>query len=362
MTLAFKRKHHRLLHFLHLNVILLLSLLIVSPVYGYEDLNLNMTTWDLSAQNPWRYLCVIIVRDSVDSSGNIWFVGYSSGVSLWSYIGRLNPSTNEVTTWTSPIQRSTIMSVTVDNADKVWFVDPYNSYVGQLDPASNLFTIWEIPGIQLVFGDVSVIVSSDSKGNVYIPVPLANKIARINLITNELTEWPIPTDNSMPYCVDVDANGNVWFTEYAGNKIGRLNPATNEITEWPIPTHNSGVSVLDASGGFIYFVEAGAGKIGRLNPATNEITQWFISAYIGESPSQGLCVDSSANIWFTAYGYLLKLGADNILTYWGIGGYHTDGATVDAKVNVGDVYIGTYAFEFFGFGSGAIRRFRPVTP
>jgi streptogramin lyase len=161
--------------------------------------------------------------------------------------------------------------------------------------------------------------------------------------------------------VDVDADGNVWFTEVAGNKIGRLNPATNEITEWTIPTPISAPLGLDASGGFIYFVEYNAGKIGRLNPSTNEITQWLILAHVGY-PYPGLCVDSSANIWFTSYGCLVKLGADNILTYWNFGPYCSTGATVDTKVSIGDVYIGTYQSGFYGYQCGAVRRFRPVTP
>jgi streptogramin lyase len=118
---------------------------------------------------------------------------------------------------------------------------------------------------------------------------------------------------------------------------------------------------LDASGGFIYFVEASAGKIGRLNPNTNEITEWYVSGYWG-SPQKGIFVDLSANVWFVSAASLLRLGADNILTYWGTNNEYSHGATVDTKVNIGDVYIGTYSWSYYylAWTNTDIRRFHPT--
>ena len=354
------RKRRRVFRSRYLSAILLLSLFIALPTYGYGDVSLNVikTKWDLSSHPLWRNLNIIIIRDSVDSSGNIWFVGHDWRQQT-SKIGRLNPTTNEVTTWAPPKLGycTAITTLTVDETDKVWFVDSFNNYTGQLDPATNFFTIWSIPGI----GGASVIVSSDSMGNVYIPEYFSNKIGRINFMTNELTEWTIPTVDSGPYCVDVGADGSVWFTEYYGNKIGRLNPITNEMTEWTVPTSNSKPTGLDACGGFIYFVETSAGKIGRLNPNTNEITEWYVNGYWG-SPPIGIFVDLSANVWFVSSVYLLKLGADNTLTYWGTNNEYSHGATVDTKVNIGDVYIGTYSFSGYllAWTRTDIRRFRPT--
>jgi len=351
------RKRRRVFRFRYLSAILLLSLFITLPTYGYGDVSLNVikTKWDLSSHPLWHNLNIIIIRDSVDSSGNIWFVGHDY-YQQTSRIGRLNPTTNEVTTWEPPKlgYNTAITTLTVDETDKVWFVDSFNNYAGQLDSTTNFFTIWSVPGI----GGRSVIVSSDSMGNVYIPEFSSNRIGRINFMTNELTEWTVPTDRSGPYCVDVDADGNVWFTEYDGNKIGCLNPVTNEITEWTIPTSNSIPMGLDASGGFIYFVEALAGKIGRLNPNTNEITEWYVRGPYG-SPEEGIFVDSSANVWFVSTYHLVRLGADNILTYWPAGGSYSHGVTVDIKVNIGDVYTGTYGWSAFdcSYVSADILRF-----
>ena len=90
------------------------------------------------------------------------------------------------------------------------------------------------------------------------------------------TTWKIPTEG----VTDIEAsfNGDIYFTMYNDNKIARLIPLTNTITEWTVPTNNSGPLdlTLDSFSGSVYFTEHKGNKIGRLIPSTNTITEWTV--------------------------------------------------------------------------------------
>lgn len=38
----------------------------------------------------------------------------------------------------------------------------------------------------------------------------------------QITEYTIPTPNSVPFIIAVGPDNALWFTENAGNKIGRI--------------------------------------------------------------------------------------------------------------------------------------------
>src|SRR6185312_16019385 len=55
-----------------------------------------------------------------------------------------------------------------------------------------------------------------------------------------LSEFRIPTPNSLPIAMAKGSDGNFWFTEQTGNRIGRITPQGNVI-EFPVPTPDSGL-------------------------------------------------------------------------------------------------------------------------
>ena len=56
--------------------------------------------------------------------------------------------------------------------------------------------------------------------NLWFTEPGANQIGAISLQSGEVTEYPIPTPNSMPW--DIAAIDGVWFTERGANQIGLI--------------------------------------------------------------------------------------------------------------------------------------------
>ena len=76
-------------------------------------------------------------------------------------------------------------------------------------------------------------------------VPLARPAYALDDVTSALTEWTIPTPNSMPAGLALDSSGECcWFVESSGNKVARLDPSTGTFREWAIPTSGSSPTSL----------------------------------------------------------------------------------------------------------------------
>src|SRR5215469_12490235 len=77
--------------------------------------------------------------------------------------------------------------------------------------------------------------------------------------TSNVTEYPIPTPNSLPESILLGPDGALWFTETAGNKIGRITPVSGKITEYPV----SGApwDLIIGPDGAFWFTETNGNKI-----------------------------------------------------------------------------------------------------
>jgi virginiamycin B lyase len=92
-------------------------------------------------------------------------------------------------------------------------------------------------------------------------------------------------------------DGNVWFTERDGNRIGSSSP-TGIITEFTVPTINSVPwAIAEASGGEVWFTEFAekANRIGRLTPGGR--VQEFGIPTPASNPS-GIVVQDTNTVWF----------------------------------------------------------------
>ena len=87
-----------------------------------------------------------------------------------------------------------------------------------------------------------------------------------------ITEFSIPTPESVPSEIVAGPDGDLWFTETQGNKIGRITPG-GFFDEFLLPGHGPrGIAV--GSDGNLWFTELG-NKIGRIT-AAGEITEFSI--------------------------------------------------------------------------------------
>lgn len=67
----------------------------------------------------------------------------------------------------------------------------------------------------------------------------------------QLTRWPLPTANALPYGIAIASDGKVYFTEFNLDRIGQLDPVANEIRERNVGNGPFGLVMGDA--GSVYF-------------------------------------------------------------------------------------------------------------
>jgi len=154
----------------------------------------------------------------------------------------------------------------------------------------------------------------ESPGRVWYTLPTINKIGL--LVASSATasnstpfsiQYSIPTSDSEPYDLAY-ANGFIWFTERQGNKIGRLEIATEQVDEFTIPTSNSSPRGIDIGpNGDIWFTEYAANQIGRFDPVTMTFTEYpYISPSTDSSSDatamgfEDIAVANTNILWVTA--------------------------------------------------------------
>ncbi len=186
------------------------------------------------------------------------------------------------------------------------------------DQRTVLIKSWALPAPSTQDSDFDL-TSSYSGAEIYFVDSNANKIGRVIPQSNTVTQWDIPTANSLPTSVKFDSSGSVYFIESNANKIGRLHLETNKISEWSLPSNSSDSSAgnnsgikdnsrqlsslsLDPSTRSVYYLEGNSNTIGRLDPETNKITEWVLpsnSSDSGMGQLSSLGVDASTgNVYY----------------------------------------------------------------
>ncbi len=123
-----------------------------------------------------------------------------------------------------------------------------------------------------------------------------NAIGRITT-SGTITEFPVPTSNSLLEGITTGPDGNLWFTEGNGNQIGRITPA-GQVTEFPLPNPNSEPEAITTGpDGNLWFTDNYG--IGQITP-DGAITEFRLSAGpgLGGMPF-GIAAGRDGALWFS---------------------------------------------------------------
>jgi virginiamycin B lyase len=123
-----------------------------------------------------------------------------------------------------------------------------------------------------------------------------------DLLQGRVREWAVPVADSAPHGVAVDPRGHVWLTLPRANQIARLNPQNSEWELFSLPTPDSApLGIVSDADGNIWYAANAAGKIGRLNAASGAITEYSTPG--GAEPHTLVIVPAggpAGALWFTA--------------------------------------------------------------
>lgn len=196
----------------------------------------------------------------LDSKGRPWATTGQGAMNL-------DPATGKYSYYNA-VNLGATYGCAVDSEDKMWVTEPGLDRLEVVDTAGKISEVILPPRkgnffndkdrditAKLLFGatmhDVGANTSSpmqegprrmgaDPKGNyVWVGEFFGDQLARIDIHTKEVKEYPLPHRYSQPYSVSVDKNHMVWFNMLDRDAIARFDPKTEQFTEFQMPTRGT---------------------------------------------------------------------------------------------------------------------------
>ncbi len=235
----------------------------------------------------------------------------------------------------------------------LWFTEREHNRVAKVT-AAGVITEFTVPTPNSLPESIGTIGGADA----WFTEFAGNKIGHVTS-AGVFQEFPIPTPNSGPRGLIPGPTGGNWFVEYYGNKVGFIS-STGAITEFPIPTPGSGPVGIDwttigAGSTKLWFTESNVGKVGSIDFVTGVITEYPVpgGAGLGRISSEYDGIDYDQAMWF------VESNADRIASFAFDGTvteYALQGTPAPFDVN--------YAFDGAGYvpepSANLIARVNPV--
>ena len=185
-----------------------------------------------------------------DGNGVLWFTGQSG------YYGRLDPKSGAMQVWEAP-KGTGPYGITATPAGEIWFVSLAGSYLAHVDRASGKAEVIPTPGT----GDGARRVWSDSKGDLWVSLWNAGKLARFSPTTRQWHTWRLPGHRPQAYAVYVDARDIVWVSDFGGNAVLSFDPKTEAFTPYPGSADDAEVRQILGRPGEVWLPESGLDRL-----------------------------------------------------------------------------------------------------
>ena len=149
-----------------------------------------------------------------------------------------------------------------------------NKEARMLDPEKIEFKFYQSPSAKTAKelpGAYGIAVAGD--GSVWWAEDAADKMARVDPKTGEVTEYKIPYDGyAFPRRMNTDANGDLWVALWNAGKLMKIDYKTKQMTIYspPTPTGGNYSVIVDKKNNFIWVSEHQVDKIARFDPKTEE--------------------------------------------------------------------------------------------
>ena len=185
-----------------------------------------------------------------DRDGILWFTG-QNGV-----YGRLDPSKEEIQVFHAPRGRGPY-GITATPDGGIYYASLANSYLGRVDPQTNEAIVLEPPtnnqGARRVW--------SDSQGRIWVSEWNAGQVAVYNPKDNSWKEWKLPGDAPQAYAVYVDDQDIVWLSDFGANAIIRFDPILEQFTVYQLPSPEGAIRQILGRPGEIWGAESAVDKL-----------------------------------------------------------------------------------------------------
>ncbi len=185
-----------------------------------------------------------------DQAGNLWFTEFNNSANA---IGEMNTTTHAVTEFPLPTLGANPYGIVYNPVDgNIWFTEQSTNQIGKLNPTTD-----QITEIQFGTGTNSAKgITVDASGNLWFAESASSKIGKYTLSTSTFTTISGASANTAPTNVAVGPDSNIWFAEVGGSGVGQIgvvNVATNKITEYNPNNNGSGVTAVASLGNKLWY-------------------------------------------------------------------------------------------------------------
>jgi virginiamycin B lyase len=258
-----------------------------SPATEVSELKVTIREWDVPTKGAHPH------DPAVGTDGALWFTEQ-----MTNKLGRLDPLTGSFKEFPLKLADSGPHGLVADRDGNIWFTGNFKGYIGRLDPRTGAITEFKIPDPK---GEDPHTAVFDSHGTLWFTLQVANMVGRLDPDKGKMDLKHVPTTDSHPYGIAINSKGIPVFCEFATNKMAKIDPVTMEVTEYALP---EGVRprrmAIDANDG-VYFTDFSEGHLGRLDMATGAVKMWASPGGAKSAP-YGIAITPDGLIWYSESG------------------------------------------------------------
>ena len=207
--------------------------------------------------------------------------------------------TPTVTTYPLPQAGSGPLSLTVDSANNLWFVENGANKIGELPYGTTTFTEHPVPTLSAGLNGIAVGLD----GRIWFTEESQNKIGAMTT-AGGFSEFPTSPSNAGPTGITERGDGTMWYAGEIGDDVGYRSESVNYGGSVSVPTANAEPFGVAVGPNGLYFTEGEAGKIGVLFVGASSPAEHAITLPAGDNAPpgpQGIVEGPDANMWFTDY-------------------------------------------------------------
>jgi virginiamycin B lyase len=233
---------------------------------------------------------------AVTPDGVAWYTDQAN-----SYIGRLDPVTEQIVDYPTPTPNSGPHGITVTPDGFVWYTGQDTGRIGRVNPATGTITEFVMPA-----NANRPHTPIAHAGAVWFTCQTNNTYGRLNPSNGQVQVYPAPA-GSRPYGIADAPDGSLWIALFGTNAIGQVNITTGALTVVPLPnTATRPRRIVVSNDGLVYYTDFARGYLGRYDPTTQQHREWRASA----SQPYGIWTGSDGRIWFHASASSLMVAFD----------------------------------------------------
>ncbi len=200
--------------------------------------------------------------------GKIWWTGQSANK-----LGRVDPRTGEMEEFPLKSPLAGPHGLVNDKFGNIWYAGNWGAHLGKVDPKTGEVTEYKMPDPKA--RDPHTPLFDKDEKNLWFTLQQANMVGRMNMESGEIKLVTMPLARSQPYGMVFDSKGTVFFEEFGGPRLASLDPVTMQLTEYQLPNADTRPRRLAiTSDDVLWYTDYSRGYLGSFDPKTGKAREW----------------------------------------------------------------------------------------